>query len=194
MLVCTEVLRQSLPEYKNPDTKIERLVKEGKLIRLKRGWYETSPSHPFLVAGALYGPSYISFESALGYYGLIPEAVYAVTSATMGKRKSKTISNDWRTFYYFNVPSEICPYGVSIRQARGYSFKLADPEKALCDKLYQIRPSVKNSKELYILLTENLRIEEEDLKNLSFPDLRFYSEHYPNKNVRFLADAVWKYC
>lgn len=194
MIVSIEILRQALSECKNPDREIEKMVESRELISVKQGWFATEDTYAPLLADILCHPSYLSFESALSYYGLIPEAVYALTSATFQEYKSKTVRNDWGTFYYYDVPAKIYPYGVTIQEYQGEYYKLASPEKALCDKLYQVKPSVDSPKDLFILLTENLRIEEEDLANLTKSDLRFLSDHYPDKNVRFLYSAICKYC
>lgn len=82
------VLRSLFSEYKFPKNKIALLEHEGKLIRLKKGMYIVSPDvsksllSVELIANHLYGPSYVSMEIALRYYGLIPEQVFTVRSAT----------------------------------------------------------------------------------------------------------------
>ena len=72
-----------------PNEKIRALEKDGQLIRLKRGLYVVSsevsgePVNACLCANHIYGPSYVSLQYALRYYGLIPEQVFTVTSMTM---------------------------------------------------------------------------------------------------------------
>src|SRR5579863_1173434 len=68
--------------------KVKRLLAQGKLLHIRRGLYCLTDMlgylikpHPFELAQYIYGPSYISFESALSFYQLIPETVYTVTSA-----------------------------------------------------------------------------------------------------------------
>ena len=86
------MLLDELKEYASPKTKLARMAKNGECIPITRGLYETDPDVPgYLLAGSIYGPSYISFEYALGYYGMIPEAVYTVTCATFDKKKKKFI-------------------------------------------------------------------------------------------------------
>lgn len=59
------------------------MVKSGEYIQIVKGFYETDKSTAdYLLAGSIYGPSYLSFEFALAFCGLIPEAVYTFTSAT----------------------------------------------------------------------------------------------------------------
>src|SRR5690554_965136 len=78
-----------------------RMVKDGEYIKIIRGLYETDPSTPgYLLAGSIYGPSYLSFEFALAYHGLIPEAVYTFTSATYDKKKKKKFETPFGTFTY----------------------------------------------------------------------------------------------
>ncbi|QTR50373.1 type IV toxin-antitoxin system AbiEi family antitoxin domain-containing protein [Candidatus Thiothrix anitrata] len=74
--------------YKTPNNKISRWLDEGVLLPLKRGMYVVSPevsgkpiAH-LLVANVLYDPSCVSLDYALWHYGLIPEAVFEVTSVT----------------------------------------------------------------------------------------------------------------
>ena len=62
----------------NVNEKISNLVRNKELIRLKKGFYtfsklyETKPINLLSVANALYSPSYVSFDYALSYYGMIP--------------------------------------------------------------------------------------------------------------------------
>lgn len=77
MIKTYQALLEDYEEYKNPDKKIKRTADEGKLIRLTKGLYETYKDITgYLVANAMYGPSYLSFDFALSYHSLIPEGVY----------------------------------------------------------------------------------------------------------------------
>ena len=83
----TDVIAGEFGDYSAVLAKIAALVDEGSLVRIKRGLYCLSPKisgHDLdsrVVANALYGPSYVSFETALSMYGLIPERVTATMSA-----------------------------------------------------------------------------------------------------------------
>lgn len=85
-----------LKDHKRPNDKISELVKSGDLIALKRGLYlpgertNLAAPEPFLTANYLGGPSYISLETALSYWGLIPERVYEISSITMQLSKKIT--------------------------------------------------------------------------------------------------------
>src|ERR1700722_18741022 len=95
--VDAQTLLSLLGDYSKPRECILRMVKGGEIIRLKNGFYlihdkiQQGPTNliPYeQVANLLYGPSYVSLEWALSFYGMIPERVYAVTSMTLGRTKS----------------------------------------------------------------------------------------------------------
>ncbi|WOC53101.1 Transcriptional regulator, AbiEi antitoxin, Type IV TA system (plasmid) [Bergeyella porcorum] len=85
-IISHQVLLSLLKGYKRPNDKISEMMKQGELISLKKGYYifnqEISPER-FSIANALYGPSYISMESAFSFYGMIPEQVFSISSATL---------------------------------------------------------------------------------------------------------------
>ena len=107
MIKTTAMLLEELREYGSPKSKLARMAERGECFPITRGLYETDRNAPaYLLAGSIYGPSYISFEYALSRYGLIPEAVYAVTCATFEKKKKKKYETPFGTFTYRDVPSE----------------------------------------------------------------------------------------
>jgi len=114
---------------------LETQVKEGLFIRLKKGLYTLQTDLPSEeeIANKLYMPSYISFEYALGYYQLIPEMVYTITSATSKPTRKFIFNNiayDYRTI-------KIEAYtGYILKKSEHRSFIIAEPEKALVDYLY----------------------------------------------------------
>lgn len=86
------MILEELRSYANPKAKLSRMANQGECFRITRGLYETNKNTPgYLLAGSIYGPSYISFEYALAYYNLIPEAVYTITCATFEKKKKRLI-------------------------------------------------------------------------------------------------------
>lgn len=91
-----------LSEYDSPKSKLSRMAKSGEYFPITKGIYETDRYTPaYLLAGSIYGPSCISFEYALSFYGMIPEAVYTVTSATFVKKKK--FETAFGTFTYRDV-------------------------------------------------------------------------------------------
>ncbi len=88
------MLKEKYSSYVNPLDKIRRDSAKGKIFRLTRGLYETDKhADPVFLAAPILSPSYVSFDYALSYYGLIPERVVAVTSASFMVRKNKTFNN-----------------------------------------------------------------------------------------------------
>ncbi len=127
-----------LSDYRSPKDKVSRLEKSGTLIRLKKGLYVVSPSvsgkaiSVELIANNIYGPSYISFESALSFHGLIPERTYTMKSAAAKRRKHyHTPLGDYE---YITVPENYFPVGLQQNIIDdSCAFIIAGPEKAICD-------------------------------------------------------------
>lgn len=190
MIVSYEILKNSLTDYKAKDIKIKRMSDNGEIIKLTKNLYETEKNIPgYLVANAIYSPSYLSFDYALSYYGLIPEAVYVYTSATFKKGKKKEYKNALGTFTYRDVPAHIYPYSIEIFKENEYSYVMATPEKALCDKLYTLKP-VKNKKEMFHLLFSDLRIDFDVLKQLNFDILYTLCDNYKSTNMKYLKKVL----
>ena len=104
MIKTSAMLVDELKNYANPISKIRHLVEKGELISVVRGLYETDRNVPgYYLAGSIYGPSYLSFEFALGYHSLIPEAVYQFTSATVEKKRQKQYATPYGMFTYRDV-------------------------------------------------------------------------------------------
>ena len=186
MIVTASMLFDQYKEYGDPAGKIMRLRKEGKIVHLLRGLYETDPKTPGqCLAGAIFGPSYLSFDYALSVYGLIPEAVYAYTSATFEKKKKKEYVNQFGRYLYRDVPSAVYPLGIEIREEGGYSYLIATPEKALCDKLYSM-PPVTSVKDIGLMLFDDLRIDEDGFSKLNPEDILQIGEGYHCNNLNYL--------
>ena len=150
--------------YKFPRNKIATLENKGKLIRLKRGLYVVSPDESGkllsteLIANHIYGPSYVSMETALRYYGLIPESVRLVKSITT--KRSRTFVNSVSRFEYINSSEKYYPIGINQEMVNDYSFLIASPEKALCDLIAfttELRPRFLRA--LRLFLKEDIRLD-----------------------------------
>jgi predicted transcriptional regulator of viral defense system len=119
---------------------LSRWNKDGLIVQLKKGFYLLNPNDrainpsKFFLANQLVFPSYVSLESALAYYHLIPEGVYQVTSVTTGK-PAKYISPEG-TYAFRHVKKSLFFGFEAIRDERGFEIFLATPEKALLDFLY----------------------------------------------------------
>ena len=166
------VLRSLYSDYNSPRNKIANLEKEGKIIRLKRGLYVVSPNisrqllSVELIANHIYGTSYVSMESALRYYGLIPEQVYVIRSMTTNR--SKKFENTIGKFEYITVNEEYYSVGIKLQTVDNkYTFLIATPEKALCDMITTTSlPKIQSTKALRVYLEDDLRIDMSGLVNM----------------------------
>jgi len=167
-----------LENYKSPRDKISRLEKEGKLIRLKKGLYVISPEihkktlSQDLMANHLYGPSYVSLESALSHYNLIPERVYSTRSMTT--KRGKTFITPLGRFDYISVKEEYFRIGICQEMdENNFAWLTASPEKALCDMVVSTAglrlQSVKAAQQYF---EEDLRIDFSSAKELNTEIIR----------------------
>ena len=192
MILTTSILKNEYKEYVNPLDKIKRDVDEGKLFRLTRGLYETDSSvNPIFLAASILSPSYISFEYALSYYGLIPERVTAITSASLGVRKNKTFENAFGRFEFSDIPLLAFSSGTTIIESGNYAARIASKEKALCDSLYKWRV-VHSVKELKTLLFDDKRIDEDEFASLDFDELKRLAKLYHRTNLELLIRLIEK--
>ena len=186
MILTTSMLLDQLQRYSDPAGKILRMKREGELLQLTRGIYETDKNAPgYCLAGAIFGPSYLSFDYALSFYGLIPEAVYTFTSATFDKKKVREQKNHFGRFTYRDVPPEAYPFGISIKEENGYVYQMATQEKALCDKLYTM-PPVTSQKEIERMLFEDLRIDRMEFEKLRADEILQIGDRYHSNNLKYL--------
>lgn len=129
-----------LAEYRRPNDKIASMLAKNDIIQLRRGFYILGPtrrSGPVslpLVANLLSGPSYVSLDFALSWYGLIPEGVVEVSSVTT--RRASEHDTPLGRFSYTRLPLPFYRIGILRTQnTDGTAFLMATPEKALCDKV-----------------------------------------------------------
>lgn len=182
------VLDRLASEYKRPHDKISEWIKSGELVSVRRGLYIPGPESElpvpsaFLIANHLRGPSYISLDSALSYWGFIPERVYEITSATLKTaRKFKTPVG---RFSYEHLPSPYYSFGIeSVQLTEKQTVLMASREKAVCDKIIltsgiKLR-SVRQSKELLI---DDLRMDESLLQNLNTNTIHSWINDAPKKS------------
>lgn len=188
-----QIIQELTPKYKAPKNKLLSLEKNQKLFKVVRGLYETEKSvSPLLLSSAVYGPSYISFETALSYWGLIPEKVVAVTAATFGKNRTKSFDTEnFGLFLYRDVPNPAFPYEVYIKSENKRNFLIAGKEKALCDTLYKTEPLL-SEKHLREYLFENLRIEESELFSANLLIICELCDLYKSTNLKLFKSFVQK--
>lgn len=144
-----------------------RWQEKGYIEKLRNGFYRfrkqgLDQEQLFLIAGKIYAPSYISLESALHWYGLIPEAVFTITS--ISNLKTQHFDTPIGQFSYRHLKKELL-FGLRLEPAGNFHFKIADPVKALLDFLY-LRSDINEAGHL-----EELRLNKRALQQ--------YFEQYP---------------
>lgn len=192
MVISSEELLFENRSYAVPQIRIQRMVKKGELIPLKRGMYETDSTAPgFLMANAILGPSYISFEYALSYHSMIPERVITYTSATFGKNKKKEFMNSFGTFTYRDIPQDVFPYYYSRELYGNRPYLIASREKALCDQLYIATP-IRGIHDFKEFLFDGMRLDEDIFDSLDFEKIKRIAPLYHKTNLYQLEKLIEK--
>lgn len=172
--------RRRLNEWQEKDY-IKKLVK---------GYYifsdlEADDRTLYEIANRIYSPSYVSLETALSYYGLIPESVYLVTSVST--RKTNSFKTPVATFGYQKVKSSLF-FAYRIEEYNNKVFKIASPEKAVLD-LFYLKPDLKNSDDF-----DNLRINDTNFTEIIDKRRLFnYLKLYNNKRLASVIRKLWEY-
>jgi len=119
---------------------LSRWTRAGWLYQLRRGVYTLAPPHqkvqphPFVIANALVQGSYVSLQTALASYGLIPDITHTITSITPGRPAR------WETplgHYEFRHIKASWLHGYQrLELGSGQAAFVATPEKALLDLIY----------------------------------------------------------
>lgn len=166
--INSAVLKEFLGNLKYPKNKISNLEKKGELIRLKKDLYINSKTFisKELIANHLYGVSYVSLETALAHYGMIPERVYATRSMTT--KRAKNFTTPLGIFEYKTVSAEY--FSIGLRSeiiGNQYAFLIATSTKAVCDTIVATPYlRLQSVKAMQNYLTEDLRIDFDMLKTL----------------------------
>ncbi len=196
--IDAQTLLVLLADYQKPREVILRMVKNEELIRLKNGVYLISEKIkrgnltlvPFeQLANFLYGPSYVSMEWALSFYGMIPERVHTVTSMTLGRNKEyHTMVGD---FSYLTLPEKCYSVGVTQKETPDFlgGFLIASPEKALADLVFKTCRNL-DKEQLKKELLESKRIDPQSFRELDRGLLDEIAKSYQTKSVLYLRDLV----
>ena len=192
MVFTTSMLREKYDNYANPLDKIKRDTDSGILIRLARGLYEVNGGvNPCFLASSILSPSYLSYDWALSYYGLIPEKVFSITSASLNIRKNKTFINKFGRYEYSDIPISAFSEGLTYIEDGDYIVKIATKEKAICDSLskWRVVNSVKGLKELLFI---DKRIDEEEFSTCDFGLMARLASLYKKTNLDLLIRLIRK--
>ena len=157
--------------YAAPAKKAHDLMKAGVILGIKRGFYVLAPkyaSEPLCketLANLIYGPSYISLESALAHYGLIPEAVPQVTSVT--SKRDKHFETPVGIFTYRFLNKDKYREGIDLVWIDAkHPVLMASPEKALCDYVVLKAIKLDSAAEAGLFLSQDLRVDADRCLNL----------------------------
>ena len=181
--------------YKRINDKIVQLKNKGVLTALKSGLYLYNPVYgeslvsKEIIANVIMGPSYISFDYALWFHGLIPESVETVQSATT--KRSKSYNTPLGVFNYRQVKKELYNIALEIHNCKTGNFLIASKEKALCDKVYYTNDiSIRSKRAVAEFLEDDLRI---DLDELIESDMKVFEEYFritKSKKITLLQKTI----
>lgn len=173
---------------------VNRALKDGSLVRIKRGTYvlgqsyRSDPVHPFAVAQSLVPGSYISFESALAHHGWIPEAAFVTASVSPGRKTLHFETSDFGSFSYHPLAIEDYRFltGVDRVTFGKLTAFVAQPLRALMD-LVALRKERWSGIDW---LTSGMRIDEDLLLSLRRKDFATLKPVYKHKAVNAFLNAL----
>lgn len=181
--------------YAKPRDRISGLLADGSLIHIRKGLYvfgeryRRAPLAREYLANLIYGPSYVSLDYALSHYGLIPERIEDVTSATTGE--NRRFATPLGVFTY--RPLQPHRYAPGIRWAGedDAHYLMASPEKALVDKVWADKHfSPANLKDFDVYLFEDLRLDEERAAALDQEQLAAICSAFASRKIDMLARCL----
>lgn len=143
---------------------------KGYLLKIKRGYYcfsdqKKDSNFLYFSANKIYSPSYVSLESGLAHYSLIPEGVFITTSVTT--KNTANYKTPVGNFDFKHI-KETLFFGYKLIREHNVTFKIADSEKVILDYLYLNKINA-------IEEMEELRFNEIQAKEvISFEKLNYY--------------------
>lgn len=165
------------PEYIR--LQLDRWIKAGKIHQLRRGIYmlaapyQKKKPHPFLIANWLQKPSYVSMQSALSFYGMIPDIVNETVSVT--SVRNERLHTHLGDFEFRHVSKNFF-VGYRLLDLAGQQAFVATPEKAILDLIY-LQPGGDDPgfiSELRLQNLDNLNIEEFRIQEKLFDKPKIY--------------------
>lgn len=186
-------LASFFPEKAAPGKFCERLANKGILIRLKKGFYAFRENIDSLVIANYLAPcSYVSFETALSYYGMIPEYVPVIMSVSSVIKRRDFATELGVYEYHYQTP---LLYGVGMDIVLGSggapSLLIATREKALSDALARRSESYHDKNNEYLgAILRGLRIEEDALRDFDLQHLDEIASAHHSKAPRLLHNYI----
>ena len=185
----------SLNEIKNVESDFHRRrlnewQEKGYIKKIIRGYYlfsdlELSEEILFKIANRIYSPSYISLESALSHYHLIPESVYGITS--ISTRKTYRFTTSIGGFVYRALKPALF-FGYDLIKFEGKYLKMASMEKALLDYFY-LHPDIETEQGF-----DSLRINQEMFFNqINHSKFMNFLGKFNQKKLTVRMNRFWSY-
>jgi len=167
---------------------VNRAMRAAELVRLRRGLYVLAdefrehPVHPFAVAQMLVPGSYVSLETALGFHGWIPEAVYTTASIVPGRKTKEFRHERLGLFTFYPLAIQRGSFLELVRRVRtnGQSFLVAEPLRALMDLVCLKKVDWQG----FAWIEQGLRIDVDALKRVTGAELRTLKDVYKHRRVR----------
>ena len=179
---------------------LKRALKSGEVIRIHRGLYCLASKYlrrkpdPLVLAQRIHGPSYVSLETALSYHDWIPEAVYAITSASTDR--SREFETPLGHFSFTRIPQKVFYTEVTRIEKEGgkadrdfhagESYLMASPLKALADYVYAHRLNWVSAGPVI----ESLRVDESSLAGIEVDTLERLLANYSSRRVRRFLEGL----
>ena len=164
---------------------LKRACQKGDLIRVRKGLYlvgnENRKSHynTYVIANYMVDPSYVSLESALSFYGLIPEAVYTTTSVTT--KVGSEIKTPVGQYSFSYLKTGYFNFGFYQIKEGEHKYLIATPLKALMDYIVLKKKEYKSVEEL-----------EEDLR-FDFDEFLTYKKFVNKEKVNEMLKVYKSY-
>jgi predicted transcriptional regulator of viral defense system len=135
-----------------------------------------------LIANHLRGPSYVSLETALSYWGLIPERTFEISSVCIQSSKKYHTALGRFTFQQVSLP--YYAFGIqNVQISNEQTALISTPEKAICDKIILTAGiNLRSRKQTALFLLEDLRMDITMLRNLDTSIMKTWLPDAPKKS------------
>lgn len=176
---------------RSPAHVLSRMVDNQELVRLRRGLFAATGSiDTFFAANRLVPNSYVSFETALSHYGMIPERVETVMSVCLTRHTR--ITTEAGDFEFMAQTHELFSASHTLEFRQGYSVRIATREKALLDTIsrMRIRATSMTEDDARRFVIEGLRVEEDTIHSLSIRELRRLSPFYTSRLIHLFVSSL----
>ena len=163
---------------------------KGYIKKIIRGFYIFSDivvdeEILYKVSNQIYYPSYISLESALSYYNLIPETIYGITA--ISTRKTYHFSTYLGEFYYRSIKPSLF-FGYNLIKIKNIYIKMASIEKTLLDYFY-LHPDLQTVADF-----DSLRVNQEELIEQSYENTFYeYLDKFKQKSLTNRVNKFWRH-